>query len=153
MKRKVLETAGYVVNGVSIALFIYLASVLDVPDGLSALAYLGWILVGAGAALIVLSIAGLVSNRGAGLSDRGIYGLVRHPMYLGAIMCFLSFFFFLPHWLIFVISSVNIAVVYGFILQGDQQNITTFGDAYRRYMDAVPGMNLLAGIARRLQSR
>jgi protein-S-isoprenylcysteine O-methyltransferase Ste14 len=153
MKQKTKETMGYILNGLSIALFFYLAFTLDVPDSLRPLSYIGWILLGFGMGLVVLSTIALVSNQGESLIERGIYGLVRHPMYLGAMLCFLSFFFFLPHWLIFVISSLNIAVVYAFILQGDQQNITKFGDAYRRYMETVPRINLLAGIFRRMQSK
>ena len=134
MKQKTKDTIGYIVNGFSIALFIYLVSTLDVPGSLRPLRYFGWILLGFGIGLIVLSIVALVRTHGAGLSEQGIYGIVRHPMYLGAMICFLSYFFFHPHWLILLISSANIAVVYWFILQGEQQEITRFGDAYRRYM-------------------
>jgi protein-S-isoprenylcysteine O-methyltransferase Ste14 len=74
-------------------------------------------------------------------------------MYLGAMLLFLSWIFFVPHWIIVLISSVNIAIVYGFILQGERQNITRFGDTYRRYMESVPRINLLAGLVRRLQSK
>ncbi|MBN1303346.1 MAG: isoprenylcysteine carboxylmethyltransferase family protein [Anaerolineales bacterium] len=153
MKQKTKDTIGYIVNGFSIALFIYLVSRLDVPDYLRPLRYFGWMLLGFGIGLVVLSIAVLVRNQGAGLIVRGIYGIVRHPMYLGAILCFLSYFFFHPHWLILLISFGNIAVVYWFILQGEQQNITKFGNAYKRYMETVPRINLLAGIFRHLQSK
>lgn len=144
---------GYIINGSSVALVIYLMSTLDVPDSLRPLRYSGWILLGFGIGLVVLSIVAFVRNQGAGLIERGIYGIVRHPMYLGAMMCFLSYFFFHPHWLILLISSANIAIIYRFILQGEQQNITKFEDAYKRYMETVPRINLLAGIFRRLQSK
>ena len=144
---------GYIINGSSVALFIYLMSTLDVPDSLRPLRYSGWILLGFGIGLVVLSIVAFVGNQGTGLIERGIYGIVRHPMYLGAMICFLSYFFFHPHWLILLISSANIAIIYRFILQGEQQNITKFEDAYKRYMETVPRTNLLAGIFRRLQSK
>jgi protein-S-isoprenylcysteine O-methyltransferase Ste14 len=153
MKQKTKETIGYIVNGLSMALFIYLVFTLDVPDFLRPLRYFGWIILGFGISLVVLSIAVLVSNRGAGLIEWGVYGIVRHPMYLGAMICFLSFFCLHPHWLILLISSANIIVVYWFILQGEQQNIAKFGNAYRRYMETVPRINLLAGILRRMQSK
>jgi protein-S-isoprenylcysteine O-methyltransferase Ste14 len=152
MNSKAQETIGYLINGLSIAVYIYLAFVLDVPDFLAPLRYFGWVLLVLGMGLVALSLAALVSNRGAGLMEGGIYGLVRHPMYLGAIVCFSSFFFFLPHWLILLLASVNIAVIYAFILQGDKQNLSKFGNAYRRYMERVPRINLLAGIVRRLRS-
>jgi len=95
-----------------------------------------------GIGLVVLSIVALVRNQGIDLVEQGIYGIVHHPMYLGAMICFLSYFFFHPHWLILLISSANIAIIYWFILQGEQQNITKFDDAYKRYMETVPRINL-----------
>ena len=147
------ETLGYVVNVLSFALFFFLASTLDVLYVSPPIKYLAWILLGFGVVLVVLSIATLASNRNVGLIEWGIYGIVRHPMYLGAIVLFISWIFFLPHWTIVLISSVNIAIVYLFILQGERQNITKFGNTYRRYMENVPRINLLAGLIRRLQSK
>jgi len=153
MKRGTKETLGLVVNGLSIAFLFYLAFRLDVPDVSPPVQYVAWILFGLGLVLVVLSIITLVSNREAGLIEWGIYGMVRHPMYLGAMLLFLSWIFFLPHWIVVLISAVNIAIVYWFILQGERQNITKFGDAYKRYMESVPRINLLAGLIRRLQSK
>ena len=153
MKQKTKETFGYFVNGLSFALFFYLASTLDVYYVSPPIRYLAWILLSLGVVLIVLSIAALVNNRKAGLIEWGIYGIVRHPMYLGAMILFLSWIFFHPHWIIVLISSVNIAIVYWFLLQGERQNITKFGDTYRRYMETVPRINLLTGLSRRLQSK
>jgi protein-S-isoprenylcysteine O-methyltransferase Ste14 len=153
MKQETKETLGYVVNGLSFALFFYLASALEGLYVSPLIKYLAWILLGFGLVLIVLSIATLVRNREAGLIEWGIYGIVRHPMYLGAMVLFLSWIFFLPHWITVLISSVNIAIVYWFILQGERQNITKFGDPYRRYMETVPGINLLAGLIWRLRSK
>lgn len=153
MKQKTKEILGYIVNGLSIPVFFYLASTLGVPDVLSPTKYLAWILLGFGVVLVVLSIATLFSYREAGLIELGIYGIVRHPMYLGAMLFLLSWIFFHPHWIIVLISFVNIAIVYWFILQGESQNVIKFGDAYKRYMETVPRINLLAGVFRRLQSR
>jgi protein-S-isoprenylcysteine O-methyltransferase Ste14 len=151
MKQETIEILGYAVNGLSLALFFYLASALDVFYVSPGIEYLAWLLLSLGLVLIALSIATLASHQEAGLIEWGIYGIVRHPMYLGAMVLFLSWIFFLPHWTIILISSVNIAIVYGFILQGERQNITKFGDPYRRYMESVPRVNLLAGLIRRLQ--
>jgi protein-S-isoprenylcysteine O-methyltransferase Ste14 len=153
MKQKTKETLGLVVNGLSIALYFYLAATLDVPNVPFPIGYLAWLLFVFGLVLIVLSTATLITNREEGLIDWGIFGVVRHPMYLGAILLFLSWIFFLPHWIIVVISSVNTAIVYWFILLGEGKNITKFGDTYRRYMETVPRVNLLAGLIRRLQSK
>ena len=106
------ETFGYIVNVLSFALFFYLTTTLDVLYVSPPFKYLAWILLGFCVVLVVLSIATFVSNREAGLIERGIYGIVRHPMYLGAMVLFLSWFFFFPHWIIALISFVNIVIVY-----------------------------------------
>jgi protein-S-isoprenylcysteine O-methyltransferase Ste14 len=153
MKQKTKETMGYLVNGLSIALFFYLAFTLDVPSFLGPLRYVGWILLASGVAFVALSIVALAGNRGAGLVDRGVYGIVRHPMYVGAILCFLSYSFFVPHWLILLISAANIAIVYAFILQEEAQNIERFGSPYLTYMETVPRANPVAGILGRMRSK
>ena len=143
------ETFGYIVNVLSFALFFYLASTLNVRYVSPPIKYLAWILLGFGVVLIVLSIATFASNRNAGLIEWGIYGVVRHPMYLGAMVLFLSWIFFHPHWVIVLISSVNVAIVYWFILQGERLNIAKFGDTYRRYMETIPRINVIVGLIRR----
>jgi protein-S-isoprenylcysteine O-methyltransferase Ste14 len=57
----------------------------------------------------------------------------------------------LPHWIIILISCLNIPIVYGYILQGEQLNLSKFGDAYGRYMQRVPRINFLAGLLRALR--
>jgi protein-S-isoprenylcysteine O-methyltransferase Ste14 len=153
MRHKPLETVGMAMNGLSIVLFFYLASALQAPAPPAPVRYLAWLLFGMGVVLVVLSVVALTANRGSGLIDWGIYAVVRHPMYLGAILLFLSWIFFLPYWIVLLISSANIAIVYWFILQGERSNITKFGDSYGRYMQAVPRLNLLAGLLRIVKRR
>jgi protein-S-isoprenylcysteine O-methyltransferase Ste14 len=153
MKHKPLETVGMAVNGLSIALFFYLASALGAPYAPPAMRYLGWLLFGVGLTLIALSVVTLMANREAGLIDRGVYGVVRHPMYLGAILLFLSWVFLLPHWVVLLISLTNAVIVYWFILQGERSNVAKFGDSYRRYMETVPRVNLFAGLLKILQGK
>ena len=150
MKQNTIETLGFVINGMSIAMFFYWSATLDAPEPSVPVRVLAWIILAFGFFLIVLSIVTLVRYRGTGLIDWGIYGIVRHPMYSGAMLAFLSWIFFLPHWIILLVSSINIAIVYGFTLQGERQNLIEFGDAYKGYMEVVPRINLLAGIIRRL---
>jgi protein-S-isoprenylcysteine O-methyltransferase Ste14 len=151
MKPKVKETLGYVINGISIAVFFFLASVLDATLDWPSLEYIGWITFGLGIFLIVASFLTLVRNRGKGLIDWGIYSIVRHPMYVGAILVFLSWAFLLPHWLTLLLSLINIAIVYGFVLQADQRNIELFGSEYEEYSKRVPRINFLAGFLQSLQ--
>ena len=110
-------------------------------------------LFAAGFILIELSAATLIANRGIGLIDRGIFGMIGYPMYLGAILLFLSWIFFLPHWIVVLVSVANSAIVFWFILQGDRKNITKFGNAYRHYIEQVPRANLVVGLHRILRGR
>ena len=141
-----------IVNGLSIALFFVLAKVLDVPDTPLLLGILAWMLFVLGLLFIILSVAALAANRNAGLSDRGVYGIVRHPMYLGAILLFVSWIGFLPHWIVGLLSLANSVLVYRSMRQGERRNIEKFGESYRRYMAAVPRANLFKGLLRRLRT-
>jgi protein-S-isoprenylcysteine O-methyltransferase Ste14 len=153
MKQDVKTTLGFIVNGISIVAFFFLGSVIEIPIGWPYLKYIGWILLGLGIILVVVSAYTLISNRGKGLIDWGIYGIVRHPMYVGAMLIYLSWSFFLPHWLTLLLSLVNIAILYWFILQGDRRNIELFGSAYEQYIERVPRVNFLAGFLKSLRRR
>lgn len=153
MGSKSMERLGYLINAVSIGLFFYLSFVLDVPDIVRLTMVVGWGLLILGGLLIALSVIALARHRSEGLIEDGIYGLVRHPMYLGAILMYLSFPFFVPHWLLVALAVINIAIVYAFILQGETINREIFGEAYERYQENVPKVNILAGILRRISDR
>lgn len=153
MSRKVLEIFGYIINALSVAVFFILANILKNGFLFLPLPAIGWPVLAGGGLLVVLSITALNTNRGKGLITRGIYGLVRHPMYLGAMLIYLSYSIFLPHWVIFLISMVIIAIIYAFIREGDSLNINRFGDEYEGYMKKVPGINLVAGVVKRLARR
>ena len=86
------------------------------------------------------------------LVDTGIYGVVRHPQYLGGIFSiFITTILWYPHWLFGVLGVIGSVVVYMGSREEEQRLIQQFGDDYKRYMQRVPRMNLLAGIIRRVQ--
>jgi protein-S-isoprenylcysteine O-methyltransferase Ste14 len=151
MKSTTLETIGQIVNGLSLAALFFLATTLDLVAPPTIVQALAWGLFAVGMLLVLLCVGALMRNRGKGLIDGGVYGLVRHPMYVGAIILFLSWILFLPHWIILIIAVGNAAIVYWHILQGERRNVETFGSAYRTYMESVPRANLLAGLLRCLR--
>ncbi len=153
MNKKLLEYLGYVVNGLSIILYFLLLPVLPTNPSLQILAYPGFLVFGVGLTLIVLSIVALTGHRNEGLYTRGVYSLVRHPLYLGAMLLYIAFTFFCPHWIMLVISVLNSGIVYAYIQQGDRQNIEKFGDPYREYSRTVPQINLLTGVIRSLRGK
>lgn len=151
MKQEVKNIIGYSINGISIAVFFFLLFSIDDPIRYPLIRSIGWILLVLGAFLVLISSYMLLRNRGEGLIDWGIYGIVRHPMYVGAMVIFLSWTFLLPHWLTFLLSLINIVVVYGFVLQGDRLNKEIFGSEYEEYKQSVPRINILSGLFRSLR--
>lgn len=86
------------------------------------------------------------------LVEGGLYGLVRHPQYLGWLLMYGVVVLFNPNWILALISTLGAACVYGFTRQEDQLLVARFGEPYRRYMRTVPRFNLPAGILRRLRA-
>jgi protein-S-isoprenylcysteine O-methyltransferase Ste14 len=146
MNQRVLEISGYIFLLISIAAFIALGSFVDSPLDWLYLKVLGGILLGTGVLFVGISTFTLIRNQGAGLIDWGIYGIVRHPMYVGAMILFASWVFFLPHWLTLILSLLDIVIVYLYVLQGDQRNMELFGNEYRDYMLKVPQVNFVNGM-------
>lgn len=124
------------------------------PNNIKALWYIGWIFWAVGMALIILSYYYIFFRKVKVLVDSGIYAIVRHPLYLGWILpIFVATIFLYQHWLFVIIGIPGIASVYLISRQEEHLNIERFGDAYRRYMQSVPRMNLLVGVTRLVQSR
>jgi protein-S-isoprenylcysteine O-methyltransferase Ste14 len=153
MKQKSKERIGYLVNISTIVIYFVLLSVVEIPPALAFLQYAGLALFAAGLVFIILSTITLVIKSTDSVINSGVYSVVRHPMYLGAIFIFLSMAFFLPHWIMVVLAVVNVIYIYWFMLIGEQQNIEKFGDDYVRYMQSVPRANLIAGFIRLLRRK
>ena len=151
MKKETKNNFVYIVNGISISVLILLGYVIEISVLWPYLKYIGWILLGLGIFFVVASTYTLISNRGKGLIDWGIYSILRHPMYVGAMLIYLSWSFFLPHWLTLLLSLTNIAILYGFILQGDRRNVELFGSEYEQYIERVPRVNYLSGFLKSLR--
>ncbi|MBU0491611.1 MAG: isoprenylcysteine carboxylmethyltransferase family protein [Chloroflexi bacterium] len=130
---------------------------------LEILVYAGWITLVVGLVLIVLPILAL---RGKGnpeqgedftrttiIVDSGIYAVVRHPLYLGWSLMYVAVLLFGQHWLIVVIGAVGIVCMYLISKQEEQDLVEKFGDAYERYRESVPAMNLATGVVRLLRRR
>ena len=116
--------------------------------------YIGWIFWTVGMALIILPHYYIYCRKVNVLIDKGIYAIVRHPLYLGWILSiFVATIFLHQHWLFVIIGIPGIASVYLISRQEEQTNIEKFGDDYRLYMQKVPRMNLLKGIIRLIQRR
>lgn len=127
---------------------LVISKVLE-PNNIEVLLYIGWIFWIVGISLVILSYSIIYYRKVKVLVDSGIYGVVRHPMYLGWILAiFVATILLHQHWLFVIIGIPGIASVYLISRQEDQRNIEKFGDAYKCYIQTVPTMNLFAGVVR-----
>ena len=84
----------------------------------------------------------------AALVDSGLYGVVRHPQYVGLLMCIIAVMFIAQSWIVVLVGAVSIAILALDFPKVDADEGAKFGDAYREYMRRVPGWNPIAGIWR-----
>jgi protein-S-isoprenylcysteine O-methyltransferase Ste14 len=82
--------------------------------------------------------------------DSGVYGLVRHPIYLSFFLFSLSFVIISQHWLVLLPGAVVMALICNDMIQEEKTSIEKFGDDYKLYMKRVPRMNIVLGAIRRL---
>ncbi len=140
-----------VILGVAFLLNIVVINLF--PPTIQELAVVGYTILGIGALFFILSVYTLRRKGISNVVDSGIYGVVRHPMYLGGIVMFFSHIFLGQNWIVTISTIVGIACCYLIMLSEDQRNIEKFGEEYRLYMQSVPRMNLLMGIVKSLMRR
>lgn len=135
-----------------IAFVVNTVSINIIPPIFKQLIYVGYVLLVTGIFLLVLAIITLRRKGTHKVIDTGIYGVVRHPIYLAGMILFLSHVFFGQHWIVFGSTAIAIGCCYMAMWSGDQWNIEKFGDDYVDYMKRVPGMNFLSGLKRYLHN-
>jgi len=127
------------------------------------LVYTGWILLVFSVVIIFLA-GGEFRKKGKApkgksivhttvVVDSGIYAVVRHPQYLGFMLFVLALVLMSQHWLSVLSGVFGSALFYKDVLREEQMSIEKFGDAYKRYMQKVPRINLLVGVIRLLRRR
>lgn len=127
------------------------------------LVYVGWMVLVVAITLILLAIATLrARGRPAEGKDfastttlvkAGIYGMVRHPLYLGWLLMYVAAILFSQYWIVIILAALGVACVVQITRQEDRHLIERFGDAYEQYRDSVPALNLVTGMARLYQQR
>ena len=137
----------------AITFFLNVIAINLYPSIVKELIVVGWVILGIGALFVVLSIVTLRRKGISKIIDSGVYGVVRHPMYVGAMVMFFSHIFFGQNLIVVISTIIAIVCCYFIILSADQRNIEKFGVDYKRYMQKVPKMNFLLGIIRLLPHR
>jgi protein-S-isoprenylcysteine O-methyltransferase Ste14 len=151
MRRKKKDNILMIIIGV--VFFLNIIAINLFPAISEELVVIGYSIFGIGAFLYILSVFTL---RGKGISnivDSGIYGVVRHPLYLGAMTMFFSHIFLGQNWIVAVGTVVALVCCYLIILLDEEKNLEKFGDDYKRYMEKAPRTNFVVGIIRLLRRR
>jgi protein-S-isoprenylcysteine O-methyltransferase Ste14 len=151
------------IEGIGFAVQIGLCAFFYNTLGLRWLLYLGWAIFAVAMVLGWRARADLQTKGGSRegeswLATRtivttGVYGLVRHPMYLSFQLISLSLVFLSQHWLSAVMGAIIISLIYIDMGREERNNLKKLGNGYKRYMERVPRMNVVAGTVRLLQSR
>jgi protein-S-isoprenylcysteine O-methyltransferase Ste14 len=126
---------------------------MDMGPSEEVLTALGWAVLIVGASFVVLSVLTLRRYGTTTPTDRGVYGIVRHPMYLGGMVIFFSHILFGQHWMIAVSTLMGLFCCLLVVLSEDQQIVAKFGPEYKQYMMRVPRLNFVAGIVRYIRRR
>ena len=153
LRQQTQETIAMSISGITIVLYFLLLFFGSLSTSLAsdALTCLAFVLFAIGIVLFILSIVTLRRHGTQNLIDYGIYGVVRHPMYLSGMFFYFSMIGFLPHWAIAANAIVGVASVYWSMILGEQRNVEKFGETYQHYMHSVPRVNILAGLMRQLR--
>jgi len=78
----------------------------------------------------------------------GIYGIVRHPMWLGMAIWSVALILVFQSVLSIILSAVAVVCFRIGATKEDEFNIKEFGDAYREYIKKVPMWNIFKGLRR-----
>jgi protein-S-isoprenylcysteine O-methyltransferase Ste14 len=78
--------------------------------------------------------------------NTGIFGVVRHPLYLGTALWSVALMLVFQSILSVILGIVAISCFWMASRKEDEFNIKKFGDPYREYMKRVPMWNLFGGL-------
>ena len=153
MKKRWLEFGGYALHIATFITYFILLATREVPASWQWLQYPGMAFFPLGAALLAASVISQHRNKGGDLMESGVYGIVRHPMYLGAMLLFCAMFCFMPTWLMSMLAFINIGVIERFADREEQENWAKFGEDFARYTEEVPKYDVITGLVRWLKKR
>ena len=153
----------YYVAGICLIVEYILFWFLDTPAVPLWQEVAAWVILAVGIVLIALPIPALRRKgkvrKGKSyvatekLVDTGIYAVVRHPQYLGWLLMYPALYLFNPHWQLAIWAVLGVVCLAVIVRQEDKRLVEKFGERYKNYMQAVPGMNLVAGVIRLLRRR
>lgn len=101
----------------------------------------GMLLLVAGLVIRVLARQWKAERAHDGLVTDGLYGYLRHPLYLGSFLLGFGLMLVVGDWLLLSAFLVLFAVNHGTVVRNEERDLEqTFGQTYQRYRDAVPAL-------------
>jgi protein-S-isoprenylcysteine O-methyltransferase Ste14 len=85
------------------------------------------------------------------LVDTSLYAIVRHPQYVAWPLMAVAVALVSQHPVVIAMGVVATGMACVDFRTVDARNLAKFGDAYREYMEQVPGWNPVAGLWRRVR--
>lgn len=82
------------------------------------------------------------------LVTSGIYAVVRHPQFLAGMLLNVALPLVVQHWLVAALAVPPFVLTLLDARLADRAALEKFGEDYKRYMEEVPRLNFLLGIAR-----
>jgi protein-S-isoprenylcysteine O-methyltransferase Ste14 len=70
-----------------------------------------------------------------GIATKGLYQIVRHPQYLGLVICGTGMAILWPRFLILLTLSLMLILYYFLARDEERRMINQYGDVYRKYME------------------
>jgi protein-S-isoprenylcysteine O-methyltransferase Ste14 len=158
-----LSTLAFPIASITIVLCWLLIVLFFHNPTSQALFVVGDVIVGVGVLLIILAMATL--RRKGDLQEggdftattvvvkRGVYSVVRHPLYLGWLLTYPAAMLVSQHGLIVILGVLGIVSMDQITRMADEQLVERFGVDYETYMQEVPRLNILLGIVRKLKRK
>lgn len=125
---------------------------------ISILLYTGWVILILG--FIMMSIPRYELSKKGGVPEgkswvkttviveTGIYGIVRHPLYVGWLLTIFAMMFISQHWIPILLGVLPFTSVVYYVYIEDSDNKEKFGPPYAAYSMKVPMMNFVLGLIR-----
>jgi len=131
-----------------------ITSIISLRPLTEPLAFAGLLSIIFGLALIALAAKSRgFSRRPKHLIKENVYGIIRHPEYLGHIMILTGFTLMSKNLVTLALSIFLIVSLYYAAVSEERELVKVYGEDYLNYSKMVPRMNLILGLLRKLRSK
>ena len=118
---------------------------IDLETAVTIVMAISIVIIGLGLLLLIGGWYQVYQHR-EGVATTGLYGLVRHPQYLGIILIMTGFVIQWPTIPTLIMYPILLYVYHRQALKEEKFMISRYGDTYRKYMMKTPRYNLLKNL-------